>query len=271
MAVLNIVKKVMKLKKNFILFSLSLFVVSVSFFNFSCSKKPVTNVKEINPEIEKLGYVLSSMSIRCKEAIPDGNPQEFLKDLHKVLASDSSVPGMENGKNRLLMLCDNAHPLPEDYVPSNLIPLSVNQYYNIKKEGLQLKKSAESALRRMGEAARAEGITLLVSCAYKDVESTKEENSKNCIIQHKTGCAVDFGLIDNSYSQTKTQEWLFANASTFGWSLSYPDGYEDVTECNYESLHFRYIGTEGCVFQKKWFGDVQQFMLEFINEWRKYK
>ena len=43
----------------------------------------------INPEIEKLNRVLLSMSDRCKAAIPNGDPEEFLSDLHKVLASAS--------------------------------------------------------------------------------------------------------------------------------------------------------------------------------------
>ena len=42
----------------------------------------------VNPELEKLNRVLLSMSDRCKAAIPNGNPEEFLADLHKVLDVD---------------------------------------------------------------------------------------------------------------------------------------------------------------------------------------
>jgi D-alanyl-D-alanine carboxypeptidase len=39
----------------------------------------------------------------------------------------------------------------------------------------------------------------------------------------------------------------------------------------WECWHFRYIGVEACEFQKKWFGDIQQFMLEFLYAWENYK
>ena len=44
---------------------------------------------KVNPEIEKLNRVLFSMSDRCKAVIPNGDPEEFLSDLHKVLDSAS--------------------------------------------------------------------------------------------------------------------------------------------------------------------------------------
>ena len=31
----------------------------------------------------------------------------------------------------------------------------------------------------------------------------------------------------------------------------------------------RFVGKKACAFQEKWFGDVQQFMLEFIDAWKK--
>ena len=39
----------------------------------------------LDPKIEKLNRVLLSMTDRCKEAIPNGDPNEFLADLEKVL------------------------------------------------------------------------------------------------------------------------------------------------------------------------------------------
>ena len=46
----------------------------------------------LDPEIEKLNRVLMSMSDRCKQAIPNGDPQEFLADLHKVLEIEKAFP-----------------------------------------------------------------------------------------------------------------------------------------------------------------------------------
>ena len=79
---------------------------------------------------------------------------------------------------------------------------------------------------------------------------------------------MDFGSITDEFAQTKQGRWLSANAGTYGWSLSFPDGYEDVTGYRWECWHYRYIGVEAVEFQRKWFSDVQQFMLEFIHAWR---
>jgi D-alanyl-D-alanine carboxypeptidase len=79
--------------------------------------------------------------------------------------------------------------------------------------------------------------------------------------------ALDFAPVDDDFDKTPGGKWVYENAAKYGWSLSFPKGYEDVTGYRWECWHFRYIGVEACNFQKKWFGDVQQFMIEFINCW----
>ena len=92
---------------------------------------------------------------------------------------------------------------------------------------------------------------------------------KNAVSQHQLGCAVDFGSITDDWGDTKMGKWVYQNAADYGWSLSFPREYEDVTGYMWECWHFRYIGIPACRFQKKWFSDVQQFMLEFIDAWKK--
>ena len=58
----------------------------------SCGQKKnkpaaTENLQAQNPELAKLNRVLSSMSERAKNVIPNGNPEEFLADLHRVLES----------------------------------------------------------------------------------------------------------------------------------------------------------------------------------------
>lgn len=229
----------------------------------------------LNPEIEKLGRVLSSMSERCKKAMPNGSPEEFLADLQRVLDADS---------DDLLLLCDKKHYLPDGYKPEDLVLLESNENYNVNRNNLYLRVPAERALRKMGAAARRLGLTLLVSSSYRSYdyqvtvynrlveldgqEEADRESARPGTSQHQTGSVVDFGSIDNDYAQTRVGKWLLEHAAEFGWSLSFPDGYEDVTGYRYECWHFRYLGEEACAFQEKWFGNIQQFMLEFINAWR---
>lgn len=149
---------------------------------------------------------------------------------------------------------------------------------------MYLREDVEAALRVMAKAAKADGVDLVVISAYrsynkqKDVFKllTKLQGLKAALrtsarpgqSQHRLGVAVDFGSIDNDFSRTKSCKWLLENASKYGWSLSFPQGYEDVTGYRYECWHYRYIGVEACEFQKKWFNDIQQYMLEFIDAWK---
>ena len=87
--------------------------------------------------------------------------------------------------------------------------------------------------------------------------------------QHQLGTVVDFGSISDEFAQTRAGKWMLQNAAKYGWSLSFPKGYESVTGYVWESWHYRYIGTGACAFQQRWFNDIQQYMLEFIDAWKK--
>lgn len=256
---------------------------------FACAKTkkapveevPVEEIKAVNPEIAKLNKVLLKMSDRCKAAIPNGNPEEFLNDLHRVLEAEKSFPSDDLS---LYYLIDKTHTVGADYEPAHLVKLVKNDAYIINKTTLSLREDVEAALRRMALAAKADGITLDVSSTYRSyktqentfnywvsvdgLEEAERESARPGTSQHQMGTAIDFGNIDDSYSETAGCKWLNQHAEDFGWSLSFPQGYEDVTGYRWECWHFRYIGEEACKFQKKWFDDIQQFMFEFIDAWK---
>ena len=261
----------------------------------SCAKSksnetPANNISQqeeivkINPEIEKLNKVLVSMTERCKEAIPNGDPNEFLADLHTVLDLEKAFPQDDLS---LYYLIDKQHKISETYVPTHLVKLERNDFYVINKSNLYLREDAESALREMAGAAKRDGITLDVSSTYRSyeyqknlfnywvsvdgLEEAERESARPGTSQHQLGVAIDFGSIDDDYDTTPGGQWMYKNADKYGWSLSFPKGYEDVTGYRWECWHFRYIGVEACKFQKKWFSNIQQFMLEFIDAWKNYQ
>jgi D-alanyl-D-alanine carboxypeptidase len=78
------------------------------------------------------------------------------------------------------------------------------------------------------------------------------------------GTAIDFGSISDDFTGTKMQRWLRDNAWKYGFSLSFPDGYEELTGYRHESWHFRYIGPQAAHTCRLFFGDIQQIMLEFL-------
>lgn len=235
----------------------------------------------LDPKIEKLNRVLVSMTDRCKEAIPNGDPNEFLADLEKVLQVEKAFPTDDLS---LYYLIDKTHKVGADYEPKHLRKLVANDDYIINKTTLSLREDADDALHEMARAAKKDGVTLDVSSTYRSystqertfnywvsvdgLEEAERESARPGTSQHQLGAAVDFGNIDDSYALTDGCKWLNAHSEEYGWSLSFPQGYEDVTGYRWECWHFRYIGIEACKFQKKWFSDIQQFMFEFIDAWK---
>ena len=271
--------------KSFIIFAalvLLNFTACAKSKNAVTEKPAETKVQQvINPEIEKLNRVLLSMSPRCKEAIPNGDPEEFLADLKSVLATRANFSSEDLSP---FYLIDKTHKVSADYEPKGLIHLEKNNLFAINKNNLSLRPEAFEALKVLAAAAKADGVTLTVSSTYRSyeyqknlfdywvrvdgLEEAERESARPGTSQHQLGMALDFAPVDDAFDQTPGGKWVYANAAKYGWSLSFPKGYEDVTGYRWECWHFRYIGVEACQFQKKWFGDVQQFMIEFLNAWQ---
>ena len=211
----------------------------------------------------------------CKKLmeISDGSP-DFYKELHNCLDLDY----------RLRELVDKQNSLPPDYAPADLVALDSSVYF-VSREGLMLRKEAAAALKEMAVAARADGVTLVAASAYRSYdyqvevynrnvrelgqEAADRESARPGFSQHQTGLVLDFSPIDDSFAKTAASGWLTENAFRFGWSLSFPDGYEAVTGYRWESWHYRYVGTDLAAFINKYFGGIQQYALRFLHEWEK--
>lgn len=234
-----------------------------------------TSASQLPFEMERLQRVFAALSQRTRDGIANGDPQEFLADLHRVLEADG---------DDLLTLVDKQHYLAADFVPADIVALKPNDFYLLNRNDLSLRAPVEAGLRRMAAAAKIDGINLVVSSTYRSYDYQKSLYERNVrqlgkevadresappgASQHQLGVAVDFGSITDDFAQTKQGRWLAENAGDYGWSLSFPDGYEEVTGYRWECWHYRYIGVAAVEFQRKWFSDVQQFMIEFIHAWR---
>ena len=275
----------MKNKLAFTLFMSCFLIFNASAKQQNKSEKNISDVQknetEINPEIEKLNRVLMQLSDECKAAIPNGNPQEFLQDLQAVLQSENDFSSEDLSP---FYLIDKKHTVSSDYVPKNLIPLKKNELFDIDKNNLSLRPEAYEALKKLAEAALKDGIKLTVSSTYRSyeyqknlfdywvsvdgLEEAERESARPGTSQHQLGLALDFAPVDDAFDKTPAGKWVYENASKYGWSLSFPQGYEHVTGYRWECWHFRYIGKTAVDFQKKWFGNIQQFMIEFLDLWK---
>lgn len=257
-----------------------------------CSKKAyaaekTVKAQEVKQDTDentvKLASVLSKMNPRSAEFCRkiQENKTEFFSDLSEILLEEKTF---RSDDKSLYFLIDKTHKVSGTYEPKDLINLEANNYFNLNKKNMKIRPEAYEALKEMALASKKDGITLLVSSVYRSyqyqenlfnywvsvdgLEEAERESARPGTSQHQLATAVDFGSISDDFDKTEMGQWVYKNAADYGWSLSFPKGYEDVTGYRWECWHFRYVGKKACRFQKKWFGDVQQFMLEFLNEWK---
>lgn len=127
----------------------------------------------------------------------------------------------------------------------------------------RLTPAAASAWRRMQASAKEEGITVFVISAYRSVERQirifrrkieagrsleriLSENAPPGYSEHHTGRAVDIGtngepLLELTFGDTPTYEWLKRRAGEFGFTLSYPE--DNAQGYQYEPWHWCYQNT----------------------------
>jgi len=152
----------------------------------------------------------------------------------------------------------------------------------VSRTDLELRGSIMTAVLDMAAAARSAGAALLFSSSYRSYDYQKSvyerevkmygqaaadrESARPGASQHQLGTVVDFGSITDSFADTKAGRWLAAHAGEFGFSLSYPRGYEELTGYRWESWHYRFITRPAARMQKEFFDDVQQLMLVFLHD-----
>ncbi len=201
-------------------------------------------------------------------------PEPFYWAMREVLAEPPE----------LLRLVDRSNGLGEGYEPDNLVDLS-EKHEHIRTVGRQrVTERAAEALSRMVRSAREDGVELTVSSAYRSFERQvalhdywKDELGETLAravsappgySQHQLGTTVDFAPVGRAFEDTPSDMWLRENAWRYGFSLSYPEGYEEITGYNYESWHYRYIGTAATYAEQRFFDGVQQYLLEYLHEHR---
>ncbi|MCE5256969.1 MAG: M15 family metallopeptidase [Spirochaetaceae bacterium] len=203
------------------------------------------------------------------------NPDRFLDLLGKIGSTSKQDP-------YLLRRVDKQKGLPESYVPADLVNLD-GTGLTVSRQGHKLRQPAFDSLTAMSEAARKDGVTLLVSSTYRSyvyqadlfARNVKEMGEKEAervsarpgASQHQLGTAIDFGSITDAFADTKASAWLQKNSGAFGFSLSYPKGMEPITGYVWESWHYRYIGRDAAALQDEFFQGVQQYLILFLDSY----
>jgi len=163
--------------------------------------------------------------------------------------------------NSLLLLANKKVKLPDGYVPSDLVDAGIP----CSNGSATMKAEAAAALQNMYRDAAANGVSLMISSAYRG-ESYQQRlystysaeygqavadtiSSRPGYSDHQTGLAADFveqGPYDlqEEFEGTASGQWLAANAHNYGFIMRYPQGKDAVTGYSYEPWHYRYVGVD---------------------------
>lgn len=110
----------------------------------------------------------------------------------------------------------------------------------------------------------AESILKGMSYESAFFEAKKQLGRIGCS-EHHTGLAVDivgenYQSLDSGQANTEEARWLAEHACEYGFILRYPKDKEAVTGIDFESWHFRYVGTEAAMYMKEHNLSLEEFL-----------
>ncbi|AFA47865.1 M15 family metallopeptidase [Acetobacterium woodii] len=161
----------------------------------------------------------------------------------------------------LTMLVNKNHPIPESYVPADLITVDLPS-----TRDTQLRTVAAAGLTKLFDAASEAGLELYCCSGYRSYETQSELYDWNVSTygvegadlvsaqpgksEHQLGLAmdvtsasVDFDLLE-SFGTTAEGQFIKDNAYKYGFIVRYPQGKTDITGYAYEPWHLRYLGVD---------------------------
>lgn len=163
-----------------------------------------------------------------------------------------------------LVLINKQHPIPENY-ELDLVTIKGN---------MQCDKRILNELLAMLQAAKADGVNLVIRSPYRDMDRqeylfdrkiTKYMSNGMSYMEayktasqavtvpgaseHQIGLAIDitsddYASLDEEFGKTAAGKWLAEHGCEYGFILRYPEGKEYITSIEYEPWHFRYVGVE---------------------------
>lgn len=235
-----------------------------------CSESHAQLHPRFNMNIRELTEILKPMPDDIKQNILE-RPQAFLELIDQILLLEPAI----------FALVDKTHALSDSYIPEDLVQID-GYPISVARADMLLRRRIMPDVLAMNEAAAADNIVLRFSSAFRSYDYQREVYERNVRqlgkekadresaqpgkSQHQLGTTIDFGSITDEFAFTDQGQWLKNRAWEFGFSLSYPEGFEWLTGYKYEGWHFRYITRAGTEIERNYFNSIQHYFLTFLHD-----
>lgn len=176
------------------------------------------------------------------------------------------------------MLVNKYNKLSDDFIPNDLIEIE-SEYRN---DDLQMgSRVAVLAFKEMYNAARKDGLGLVINSAYRSYEQQDELCDAYRLLygddyvikyvalpgfsEHQTGLAFDIGSTSsNIFANSKEYEWMLDNAHKYGFILRFSKSGQAVTGFRSEPWHYRYVGKEIATYIYEHGITLEEYYVEFL-------
>lgn len=268
-------KKRLKIKKkNFTIFIICIILIICSITysikllanTLSSNKTPDIKEKVQDDSFEnssKLSYYIKENDIRYqnyRKLNPTLTTEQIITEVNIGLDNDYYTNSSKaTNLNTKYILVNKYNYLLNDYVPENLVKIN-NQY---ALNNMQLVDYAKEAFEEMAAAAKKENLSIIAMSTYRSYEYqlnlynqyAKQDGKEKAdtysgrpgYSEHQTGLAVDVYNGKETYTNFEVTEefkWMQENAYKYGFILRFPKNKTKETGYDYESWHYRYVGTE---------------------------
>ena len=170
-----------------------------------------------------------------------------------------------------ILLVNEAHPLPADYVPEALVNLYEQRHsFRMASSEIYLTRETYEAMERMFHAAEEAGMNgYIVTSGYRSYERQAEVYAENGAgkaqkpgaSEHQTGLAFDVTVETSAgFESTPQYGWLITHAHEYGFIQRYPANKADITGISYEPWHYRYVGVEAATRMRQTGQTLEEFV-----------
>ena len=235
------------------------------------------SANDLEPYSKVKGYKIQNLAgyISAYATYKDYNYAVCITNYPFIISSNGDPQDSYTISNpdELLTLVKKGFYLPDDYEPELVepdIPVAPDC------ENSQMTPETSKALTKMYEAAKKEGLELVVNSAYRSYETqvaiyndfetryggqyASEYVAAPGASEHQTGLGLDLtsqSVVDGeriTFGDTEEYRWVVENCYKYGFIIRFEDGTDGITGIAHEPWHLRYVGEDVAkeIVKNKW-------------------